>query len=317
LYSIPVEGGRARRITTAEGREGVYAPRGDCIAYVRGPGAWYRRNYRGSSNNDIWLCDAQGHNNRQFTSFIGQDGSPMWAPDGRTLYYVSEVFGTSNLVRQETDSAGSTPVLVTTDKAGKPFHTENGVRQARISGNGEWIVYECGADLWITSTKPGSTPRRLAIEAYADDKTNPERTVTFTSRATEYTLSRDERHVAFAVHGELFMMPISSKSDVRRLTDSPANDHGIAWAPDSSKIVFISDRNGYEDLYLLEADDPEHPRFTQAHQFKVKQLTNTREAESAVTFAPDGKRVTFLRSGRLWGMKPDGPTRKSSSTHRR
>jgi tricorn protease len=310
LYSVPVEGGRARRITTAEGREGVYSPRGDRIAYVRGPGAWYRRNYRGSSNNDIWLCNADGHNNRQLTTFNGQDGSPMWAPDGRTLFYVSEVFGTANVVKQDMDSTGSAPVLVTADKNGKPFHTETRVRQARISGNGEWIVYECGADLWITSTKPGATPRRLAIEAYADDKTNPERTVTFTSRATEYALSRDERYVAFAVHGELFLMPVGSRSEVRRLTDHPANDHGIAWSPDSSKIVFISDRNGYEDLYLLEADDPEHPRFTQAHQFKVKQLTNTREAESAVQFSPDGQRVTFLRSGRLWSMKPDGSDQK-------
>src|SRR5262249_40285017 len=194
LYSIPVEGGRVRRITSAEGREGVYSPRGDRIAYVRGPGSWYRRNYRGSANNDIWLCDSDGNNNRQLTTFNGQDGSPMWAPDGRSLFYVSEVFGTSNIVRQEVDSAGSKPVLVTANKDGKPFHTETRVRQARLSGNGEWIVYECGADLWVVSTKPGATPRRLAIEAHADDKTNPERTTTFTSRVTEYAPPPDELH---------------------------------------------------------------------------------------------------------------------------
>src|SRR5262249_2200216 len=63
-------------------------------------------------------------------------------------------------------------------------------------------------------------------------------------------------------------------------------------------------------LYLLEADDPEHPKFVEAHRFKVKQLTNTPEAESGVNFSPDGSRVTFLRSGRLWSMKPDGSEQK-------
>ena len=344
LYTVSVEGGRVRRVSASEGREAVYSPKGDRIAYTRGPGAWYRKGYRGSSNNDIWICDAGGGTNRQLTSFNGQDGSPMWSVDGRSVYYVSEVFGTpANIVRQDlprksegrkseirkADESSSfrisdflpsdflrKPVLLTADKSGKPFHTRDGVRMARIGGHGQWIVYECGADLWIVSTQPGSTPRRLAIEAYADDKTNPERTVAFTNKATEFALSRDERHVAFAVHGGLFLMPVGARAKVRRLITSPAgdqclaNEHGIAWAPDSSKIIFVSDRNGYEDLYLLEPDDPEHPRLVNAHHFKVKQLTNTREAESGVSFAPDGKHVTFLRSGRLWSMKPDGTDQK-------
>ena len=33
------------------------------------------------------------------------------------------------------------------------FHKDDGVRRARISGNGEWIVYECGPDLWVVSTQ--------------------------------------------------------------------------------------------------------------------------------------------------------------------
>ena len=43
------------------------------------------------------------------------------------------------------------------------------------------------------------------------------------------------------------------------MTDGPANDHDAAWAPDGSKIIFISDRNGHEDLYLLEPMTPSIP----------------------------------------------------------
>ena len=51
-----------------------------------------------------------------------------------------------------------------------------------MSGNGEWVVYECGADLWVVSTKGDTSPRKLAIEVNADDKSNSERAVTFLIR---------------------------------------------------------------------------------------------------------------------------------------
>src|SRR5438105_11949553 len=302
LYTVPVTGGRADRVGVTEGREGVFSPNGQEIAYVRGPGTWYRKGYRGSSNDDIWLCKADGSNHRAITNFNGQDNSPMWAPDGRFLYFVTEMFGTpANIVRQElevkTGAVRGAPQQLT-------FHKDDGVRRARISGNGEWIVYECGADLWIVNTLSGS-PRKLAIECHADDKTNTERIVNFTSGATEFALSYDERFVAFVAHGDIFMMPRSG-GKAKRLTDHPAYDHGIAWSPDSKKILFLSDRNGQEDIYLLEPADPEHPELTKAHRFKVKQLTDTPEEEIGATFSPDGKKISFLRAGKLYTMNPDG-----------
>jgi tricorn protease len=302
LFTVPAEGGAARRISPAEGKEGVYSPSGDRLAYVRGPGTWYRKGYRGSSNDDIWICNPDGSDNRRLTDFNGQDGSPMWSADGRSIYYVSEFFGTpANIVKKAaTDSIGVPPIQVT-------HHAEDGVRRARMSRNGEWIVYECGPDLWVLSTRDGSQPRKLAIEVYADDKSNPERIEQFTHNATEFAVSPDEKYVAFAVHGNLFLQQVSLKpANAVRLTETSANDHSIAWAPDGSKILFISDRGGKEDIYLLEANDPEHSRFVEAHQFKVTRLTDTPDAEAGLSFTPDGKRVGFLRSGKLWTMKPDG-----------
>jgi tricorn protease len=313
LYTVPTDGGRERRITVGDGKEGVFSPAGDQIAYVRGQGLWYRKGYRGSSNDDIWICNPDGSNNRRLTTFNGQDASPMWSMDGQWIYYVSEEStspGTSlpqaNIFRR--DAAGrSQPQQIT-------FHKEDGVRRARISAKADadgrqWIVYECGPDVWVVSTQ-GGEPRKLAIEIHADDKTNTEKTVTFSSGASEFALSYDEKHVAFVVHGEIFMMPITG-GKATRITDSPAYDHGIAWSPDSKKIIFTSDRSGQEDLYLLEADDPEHKDFVSSHKFKVKQLTNTPEPEIGVGFSPDGKKVAFLRAGKLWTMNPDGTDQKT------
>ncbi len=111
-------------------------------------------------------------------------------------------------------------------------------------------------------------------------------------------------------------MSVSGQPKITQMTGvhgdgfGSSNDHGIAWSPDGSKILFLSDKNGHDDLYLLEANDPEHPKFTEAHRFKIKQLTATRDAEQGVSFSPDGKKVAFLRAGKLWTMNPDGKEQK-------
>ncbi len=301
LYSVPLDGGKVRRLSACEGKDGQVSPNGSLMAYVRGPGTASRRGYRGAANDDIWICNADGSANRQLTAFDGHDASPMWAPDGASIYYVTESgSAAANIVVQDCEGKTS-PRPIT-------FHKDDGVRKARISGNGEWIVYECGADICVVSTSHGSA-RKLAIAVHADDKSNVERIVTFTRSASEFAMSPDEKHVAFVVHGQIFLTPVAGGKSTR-LTESAGFDHGIAWAPDGQRIIFASDRNGFEDLYLLEPDDVDHPKLAEAQKFKTTRLTDTIEAEIGVNFAPDGKRVAFLRGGKLWTMNPDGSDTK-------
>lgn len=307
-YTVPVAGGAVTKLPLFEGKEASFAPTGGKVAFVRGPGTWYRKGYRGSSNDELWIANADGTSPKKLTDFAGQDTSPMWSPDGKRMYYVSELLGPrgcANIVAQDL-----TPGLVEPIADGSPRsitqHQDDSVRRARISSNGEWIIYECGADVWIVGTKPGSSPRKLAVEVHADDKANTEKTTTHTKGATEYALSPDEEHAVIVVHGELFLTSVKGSAKTTRLTESPAFDHGVSWSPDGKKLLFASDRTGVEDLYLLEPDDPEHPELTKAHLFKIKPLTATRAAESAATFSPKGDKIAFLRSGQLWLMNADG-----------
>jgi len=309
-FTVPVEGGPERRLPLFEAKDAHFAPTGGVIAFVRGPGTWYRRGYRGSSNDDIWISNADGTSQKRLTTFEGQDASPMWSQDARKLFYVSELGGKpgcANIIAQNLTSGfaaeGGYQRLTS--------HDDDTVRRARISANGEWIVYECGADLWVVGTKSGVAPRKLAIEVNADDKSNTERTTTFTRDATEFALNADEDAAAVVVQGELFLVKLPDGGKATRLTDSPAFDHAPSFNPDGKSLLFLSDRSGHEDIYLLEADDPEHTEFTKAHKFKVKRLTDTPEAELGPTFSPKGDKIAFLRSGKLWTMKPDGTDQKA------
>src|SRR5204862_1937373 len=85
MYTVPVTGGQAKRASAFEGRDGVFSPGGDMIAYVRGPDMRSRKFYRGSSNDDIWIANVDGTNNRRLTTHEGQDISPMWSSNGKAI----------------------------------------------------------------------------------------------------------------------------------------------------------------------------------------------------------------------------------------
>jgi tricorn protease len=243
------------------------------------------------------------------TRFDGQDGSPSWSPDRKYIYYVSDTPGPqANIVRQELASGPGQPLTVKSPPQVLTTHKEDGVRRARLSGNGQWLVYECGADLYVTSAS-GGPARKLVIEAYADYKSNPERTANFVGGASEFLLSPDEKNVALVMHGEIFLMPRGG-GKARRITHSPAFDHGLAWSPDAHKLIFLSDRSGHEDVYEVSSADPTTKLLAKANQYKVRQLTHTPQAEIGLNFSPDGKWISFIREGKLYIMNPDGTGEK-------
>ncbi|MCS7166181.1 MAG: S41 family peptidase [Gemmatales bacterium] len=302
MYLIPAEGGWERRFPFDDGRDGVFRPDGLELAYIRGPGIWYRKGYRGSSNDDIWICRADGTHHRRLTSFQGQDGSPMWSSDGKWIYYVSEENGVSNIFKRSASGEGA-PIQVTR-------HTQDGVRRARIARNGEWIVYECGFELFrVQVNVPEPQPQLIPITARADWASNPDVPRTFTQGISEYALAPNEQHIAFVVHGEIFLVP-SGGGKARNVSNSPAHDRDLAWAPDNKALAFISDRDGEENVYLAESADPAGAELGNARQFRIRRITNYPGPESGVSFSPTGNKLAVLRGGALWVMNRDGSDAK-------
>ena len=74
LYTVARRGrARATADASAKGKKAPISPEGGRSPTSAGRARWYRKGYRGSSNDDIWICNADGTNNRQLTTFNGQD----------------------------------------------------------------------------------------------------------------------------------------------------------------------------------------------------------------------------------------------------
>ena len=72
-------------------------------------------------------------------------------------------------------------------------------------------------------------------------------------------------------------------SEVRRLTNHAAFDAVPVWSPDGSAIVFVSDRDGTQDLYLIRPDGTGLSRLT----------AGAGVTKDASRWAPDASRIAF------------------------
>ena len=50
--------------------------------------------------------------------------------------------------------------------------------------------------------------------------------------------------------------------NVTRLTEGPSNDRSPTWSPDGRRIAFTSDRDGDDEVYVMNADGTAAVRLT-------------------------------------------------------
>lgn len=116
----------------------------------------------------------------------------------------------------------------------------------------------------------------------------PDRTVEFTT--TEGTwmsldVSPDGRTVVFDLLGDLYALPIGG-GRATRLTRGPAYDAQPRYSPDGREIVFVSDRAGSEDIWVMGSDGSDPRPITHDPYSRF----------ISPSFTPDGQSILVSRS---------------------
>lgn len=288
LYLLKVATGYVRRLTDDEANlhSPSFSPDGRFIVYCRGGVSWWRKGYKGSANSDLWLLPVNIDGERfttgspkRLTRYEGNDWFPMIAPDGRTLFFVSDRGGVFNLWKVTSDEWG-----VVEDKVTPLTNHTDRVLYPHMSKDGKLIVYEHDFSLWIVPTSSGE-PKRLTVYAPSDEAQNRTQRLTLTSGVTEYELSPDGKQIAFVVRGEIFVVSAEKGGEAKRITDHPYRDFDPHWSPDGKKLAFISERDGNREIYIVDIQTKE-----------LKRLTNTPDAaETSPKWSPTGNYVAFVR----------------------
>lgn len=239
----------------------------------------WRKHERSSGTSDIWLLD-----NGKFTKltdFNGHDLNPVWAPDGKGYYYVTEENGTLNVAYSSLDSSRR-KILTTFER--------HPVRSLSIASDGT-LAFSWDGQLY--TMRPGAEPRKVDVTIAADQYDGDLVKKYVNSGATSMAVSPDGKELAFVLRGDIYVTDVEYKT-TRRITDTPAQERTVDFSPDGRTLVYDSDRDGQWQLFTAEIKNPAEKRFAYATEIVEKPLYKGERTAQQPAFSPDGKKVAFL-----------------------
>jgi tricorn protease-like protein len=119
-------------------------------------------------------------------------------------------------------------------------------------------------------------------------------------------VSPDGSRIAFDMLGDIYVMPITGGTPTR-IAEGLAYEQQPRWSPDGSRIAFVSDRGGGDNIWIMRADGSDKKQLTK-EDFRLL---------NQPSWSPDGryivakKHFTTTRSlgtGEVWLYHVDGGT---------
>jgi tricorn protease len=254
------------------------------------------------SGGDIWTVPAAGGEARLLVSHAATESRPLYAPDGRSLAFMSTRTGNGDLYVLTFDT-GDLRRLTYDDAAEIP----NG-----WSADGKWLYFSS------TSQDMGGMGDVLRIASDGGTAI----AVTDDSYLNEFfaTVSPDGKRIAFSARGiaanQWWRRGHShiDESEIWMLTDAPAHYEQLTprgakalwpmWSADGRSLFFVSDRGGTENLWRLTVPTISHANHTTAvreQESAGRALTTFSDGRVLwPTISGDGKTIAFERDFSIW-----------------
>jgi Tol biopolymer transport system component len=205
------------------------------------------------------------------TDSLSVNQSPVWSPDGRWLYFVSNRYGPRDIFAAPMSGGRRTgPAIRLT--TGLNAHTIS------LSRDGNRVAF---ASLVIESNA-WSIPLPRNPPATATGQTQ----LTFGVQLVETAeISPDGRWLLYdsdlGGNGDVYRMALPNGTPERLTTDS-SDDFFPSLSPDGREVSFHSWRGGSRDIYVLPLDGG-----------PIQRVSSSPRQEAIASWSPDGTQLTF------------------------
>jgi len=235
---------------------------------------------------DLWLAAVDGSWTKRLTSHEASDSQGRWAPDGRTIYFVSTRSGSSQVFRIPADGGEAEAVT------SLPLDVD----ALEVAPGGKAL-------LLAMPVFPGATPEQT--RARLDEKGNTKASGMLYDRL--FIRHWDTWMDGTRNHVFVYDLASGKARDLMPAMDAdcPTKPFGgsedFAISPDGKSVVFSAKDAGREeawstnfDLYQVPADGSAAPR----------KLTTNPAWDAAPKFSPDGRTLAYLAMSRA-GFEAD------------
>jgi tricorn protease len=281
LYTVAAAGGPAEALPMPMAGSGAFSPEGNRVVYS----PLFRdfrneKRYAGGQANRLVIFDLAANRATPIPAKAHAQRDAMWI--GNVVYYNSDESGTFNLYAHDTTTGQTRQVTQSTTWD---------VRWPSADPATGRIVFEMGGELQVLDTRTSQTTP-LSVYVPNDGLASRPARIAVGNQVSSFALSPKGERALFVARGDIFTAPVEH-GPTRNLTNSSSSHEKHArWSPDGSRIVFISDRTGEEELWLIAQDGTGQP----------EQLTRGGSAfRYAPAWSPDGSRIAFSdKDGKLY-----------------
>jgi Tol biopolymer transport system component/C-terminal processing protease CtpA/Prc len=252
------------------------------------------------SGGDIWSVPAGGGTAQLLVAHPATESRPLFSPDGKRLAFASNRTGNGDIYVLN---------LETNDLSRLTF--DDGADNLDAwSRDGNWIYFSSSSrdvagmsDIFRVSAA-GGTPQqvssdRYTSEFYAAPAPDGSGGIAFTARgiANGQWWRKGRSHID---ESEIWLK--RADNSYEQLTPRGAKQLWTMWSADGSRIFYVSDRGGAQNVWT-------QPLRAGAQARQLTNFTDGRVLWASISY--DGKQIVFERNFKIWTMNADGGGRAS------
>ena len=208
---------------------------------------------RVKGDEDIWIVNGDGTENRQLTMNARANFSPVPTPDGRFIVFASTRSGNTSLWRM--DSEGGNVIPLTSDPGGET--------SPAITPDGRWVIFQHTDASNISMIKKVSIDGGEMLPVSKVEAVNPTISPDGSFIVCKYDFKRTNRT-------QIAILPIDGGEPVKVL-NSPAmgRSRSIRFSPDGRSFIYIDSRDKVDNLWEQPIDGAPARQLTNFTEDKI------------------------------------------------